>query len=162
CSRCIAGISRSHGSHQVAQKFSSTTCPRSDASEVSAPPGRSGSVNSGATLPRPTGSGTPVLDHSAKPIAAATIPAITHQPARTLLLVLRGGLLLARALLRGGLLRARLLLARLLGLLRLLARGLLGRRLLARALLRLLALVGLRLRGRRRRLEQRHDRHLGA
>ncbi len=33
-SRCIAGISSSHGLHQVAQKFSSTTRPRSDASET--------------------------------------------------------------------------------------------------------------------------------
>jgi hypothetical protein len=53
----MAGISSSHGAHHVAQKFSSTTWPRSEARLTSPSPERRGSVKSGAALPREIGAG---------------------------------------------------------------------------------------------------------
>jgi len=49
-SRSSDGASALHGGHQVAQKFTNTTLPRSSASET-LPPSSSGSVKSGARVP---------------------------------------------------------------------------------------------------------------
>ena len=47
CSATRSGISARHGPHQVAQKLTMTTLPRSDAGEISRP-SRSVTVNAGA------------------------------------------------------------------------------------------------------------------
>src|SRR5262245_11002582 len=78
----MAGSSSSQGAHQVAQKFRSTTLPRSDTSESEPSWPMRGSSKAGAELPRSTGSGASPAKSQASRAAASTAAARAPAPIR--------------------------------------------------------------------------------